>query len=162
MKMGSFDFKEWEDFAKNFDKQTQAIVKGQFIEQLANEMGTIMWREIRESTPVGQYSNHVSFTTSDGKLVEFTASNTRVGGNLRSKWQMKKAVKVGSSWVFEVFNNEFYGPYVEKGHRIVREGVTIGWVEGQFFVKFTMEALADSLPAVAEEKFIRMIEGLFN
>ena len=43
------------------------------------------------------------------------------------------------TYICEVYNNTTYARFVEKGHRIVSNGVTIGFVDGVFMLKVAEE-----------------------
>ncbi|SEQ75458.1 hypothetical protein SAMN05421767_10623 [Granulicatella balaenopterae] len=42
-----------------------------------------------------------------------------------------------------------YAEYVENGHRIMRNGKKIGWVEGRFMMKTTYDEIEKLMPNVA-------------
>lgn len=88
-----------------------------------------------ENTPVGEYSPEVHFFTRDGKEVRFTRKFTPQGGTLKSRWDMKPVKRTATGWSSGYSNNTEYALWVNDGHRIVVDGVTIGWVPGQFFLE---------------------------
>ncbi len=90
-------------------------------------------KETTEKTKPGKYKKKVSFTTRDGKRVEFNTGYKKLGGTLKKGWEKTPIKRVENGWKGEFYNNVFYGPYVNFGHRIVRNGVTIGYVPGKFF-----------------------------
>lgn len=55
------------------------------------------------------------------------------GGTLQNGWHHHRAKRVGDGWKGEFYNDVYYGPYVNFGHRLVRNKVTIGYVPGKFF-----------------------------
>lgn len=54
-----------------------------------------------------------------------------IGGTLRKGWIKTATRKVGNSYVSGYTNDVEYGMYVNNGHRIVRNGVTVGYVKGK-------------------------------
>lgn len=155
---GSFDYSSFKDFADNLDKGLRKQTAESFLLELMNSIGDIALTNVKENTPVGQYeSGMVEFTATDadGNPVEvsFYASTTQVGGNLRDGWKVSKAEVSGKNVTLTLSNAVEYAIPVEKGHRIVRNGVTLGWVEGQFFVETTMEELAEKLEDFIEPEF---------
>lgn len=91
----------------------------------------------KQLTPVGEYSNQVSFTTKDGKEVNFTTKETKVGGFMRRSWRSAPAVKSkGGAVTKSLVNSADYSEFVNYGHRIVnKNGETVGWVKGQFMLE---------------------------
>lgn len=91
--------------------------------------------DVKRNTPVGVYSNQVSFTTKDGKKVDFTTGKTQVGGFMRKSWKSTPLAR-GKNYVSKsLANYADYASYVNDGHRIVRKGVTLGFVKGQFMLE---------------------------
>jgi len=137
-----FDFSEFEAFASNFHKTLQ---EENFIFEVMNQLGNIMITDVKKRTPVGQYDNTVYFVRG-GKLLVFESKTKqgRQGGNLRRNWTLDGVSKSGSGYVVTISNNTEYAGYVENGHRTVGGG----WVEGQFFLKITMEEIMAKLPAI--------------
>lgn len=65
-----------------------------------------------------------------------TMKKTRVKtGYLRENWQAHPAEKKANGYSGGYSNNVFYGLYVNYGHRIVRNGKTIGYAPGFFFLE---------------------------
>lgn len=137
-----FYFDEFKKFAENFHKTLQEET---FVIDVMNKLGDIMIREVKERTPVGQYDGTVFFV-SGGKLLVFkTGGKTRQGGELRRNWDLESCEKQGDTYVVTISNNTEYAVYVEEGHRTADHS---GWVEGQFFMKITMEDIMSQLPAI--------------
>lgn len=137
-----FDFSEFLAFANNFHDQTERDID--FIKDVMNQLGNLMIREVKQKTPVGQYDGTVFFVRG-GKLLVFEGGGTaRTGGNLRRNWTLDGVQSTGDGYVVTISNNTEYAGFVENGHRKVGGG----WVEGQFFLKITMEEIMDQLPAI--------------
>lgn len=150
--MSDFDFDQFLKFANQFHKNLQEET---FIIDVMNRLGNLMIREVKMRTPVGQYDNSVFFAR-DGKLFVFEASGgrNRVGGELRRNWLLEGAQATGDGFIVTISNNTEYAPFVENGHRTVNGG----WVEGQFFLKITMEEIISQLPKIvgpAYEEYLR-------
>lgn len=60
-------------------------------------------------------------------------------GYLRENWQSRPARKRGNGYSGSYSNNVFYGLYVNYGHRLVRNGKTIGYVPGFFMIEAGQE-----------------------
>lgn len=138
-----FYFDEFLKFANDFHKTLQ---EEDFVIDVMNRLGNIMIREVKMRTPVGQYDNTVFFVAG-GKLLVFEADggSGRTGGNLRRNWVLEGCQKVGDSYQVTISNNTEYASFVENGHRTADHS---GWVEGQFFLKITMDEIMDQLPAI--------------
>lgn len=95
----------------------------------------------KENTPRGQYPDTVEFTTKEGKRVSFKVTQKQ-GGTLIKSWHMGKLKKSKRKITKEFNNVAEYAMYVNNGHRIVRKGVTIGYVNPQYFLEKGM-AVAD-------------------
>lgn len=150
--MSDFEFDQFLKFANQFHKNLQEET---FIIDVMNRLGNLMIREVKMRTPVGQYDNSVFFAR-DGKLFVFeaTGGRNRVGGELRRNWVLEGVQATGDGFIVTISNNTEYGPFVENGHRTVNGG----WVEGQFFLKITMEEIMSQLPKIvgpAYEEYLR-------
>ena len=147
-----FNFDEFLEFANKFHKTLQ---EEEFIYDVMNMLGNIMIREVKMKTPVGQYDNTVFFV-SGGKLLVFEGKqNARVGGELRRNWVLHSVESTGDGYVVSISNNTEYASFVENGHR---KADGTGWVEGQFFMKITMDEIMEQLPKIvgpAYEDYLR-------
>lgn len=147
-----FEFDEFLAFANNFNKTLQ---EENFIIDVMNMLGNIMIREVKMNTPVGQYDNSVFFV-SDGKLLVFEGSGTmRQGGELRRNWVLGGVQSTGDGYVVTISNNTEYASWVENGHRTADHS---GWVEGQFFLKITMDQIMDQLPKIVGPAYREYLE----
>lgn len=164
MSWGSFDFSSFKDFAGNLNEATQKDFAEVLLRDLMNEIGVVLLSNVKENTPVGQYDDGwVEFTATndEGETtdVRFWASaHGKQGGNLRDGWFVGGAAIVGGSVVLTLYNNVYYAEWVEKGHRTVNGG----WVEGQFFLKATVEELESKLASIIEPKYIEYLERIFG
>lgn len=88
----------------------------------------------KDNTPRGQYPDTVEFTTKDGKRVSFKVTQ-KMGGTLIKSWHTGNLKKTKRKISKEFNNTAEYAMYVNNGHRIVRKGVTIGYVNPQYFLE---------------------------
>lgn len=82
-------------------------------------------------------------------------------GDLRNNWKFH-IVKRGDTYTILIYNQLEYASFVENGHRIVRFGKTVGWVEGRFMLKLTkdeMDRIAPNMWKKEVEKEMRRIFG---
>lgn len=141
-----FDYSEFLEFANKFHHSLQ----GQnFIIDVMNKLGNVMLRNVKANTPVGQYDGTVFFT-GQGAGGRYIAAfegpgTTKQGGTLRRNWELVSAEKKGDTYEVGIRNNTEYASWVEHGHR---KSDHSGWVEGQFFVRITMEELESQLPKI--------------
>ena len=98
------------------------------LQKLVEKHGGKLWKNTKKKTPKGQYN--------DG----------RTGGTLRRSWTLEK----GDLYV-KVFNDIFYGQFVEFGHR-TRGGKS--YVEGVYMLKTSFEK--------TEKDFTNDLEKLFK
>ncbi|TYU82172.1 HK97 gp10 family phage protein [Listeria monocytogenes] len=146
-----FYFDEFLQFAQNFHK---TLSEETFVIDVMNQLGNVLIREVKMKTPVGQY-DHTVFFASGGKLLVFEgAGTTKQGGTLRRNWVLDGVKKVGDAYAVTISNNTEYASYVENGHRKVGDG----WVEGQFFLKITMEEIMGQLPAIVGPAYKAYLE----
>lgn len=68
-------------------------------------------------------------------------------GALRSAWQLGNIRGVGQSLEIEILNPMEYATDIEYGHRIVRNGIEIGWYEGRFMLKISIDEIKAQMPA---------------
>jgi uncharacterized protein (DUF885 family) len=91
--------------------------------------------DVKRNTPVGHYSREVNFYTKSGEHVHFTVATKQVGGFMRQHWHSPRAIKTSRSVSKELANSADYSSFVNDGHRIVRNGITIGFVKGKFMLE---------------------------
>lgn len=107
-------------------------------------------------SPVGEYDKPVDFVTKEGKHVHFQPHSGKIGGFLRKMWSHEEPKKVGRKWRGKVQNNASYAAYVNDGHRIVRNGITVGFVPGQFFLERAVKSARRGLPGLWRDEVARV------
>lgn len=65
-------------------------------------------------------------------------------------------------YICEVYNNTTYARFVEKGHRIVSNGVTIGFVDGVFMLKVAEEKVRARLDKYTKRTVERYLKELIG
>lgn len=104
--------------------------------KIANRIGLLAIRKVKKMTPVDK-------------------------GLLRLAWK-HQVIKRGDIYMVAIYNETEYAQYVESGHRIVVAGQTVGWVEGRFMMKLTldeMKRIAPNMWKTEVEKEMRRIFG---
>lgn len=66
------------------------------------------------------------------------------------------------TYICEVYNNTTYARFVEKGHRIVSNGVTIGFVDGVFMLKVAEEKVRTRLEKYTKRTIERYLKELIG
>ncbi len=104
--------------------------------RVANRIGLLAIRKVKKMTPVDT-------------------------GDLRNHWK-HKVVKNGDSYIITIYNDLEYASFVENGHRIVIGGQTVGWVEGKFMLKLTMDEMERLAPNMWKKEIEEEMRGLFG
>lgn len=81
-------------------------------------------------------------------------------GLLRRSYFSSFRKDMDGSYVAEVYNNTTYARFVEKGHRIVSNGVTIGWVDGVFMLKISEQRVKRDLDKYVKRSVNRYLKEL--
>ncbi|MFD1203589.1 HK97 gp10 family phage protein [Sporosarcina contaminans] len=119
-----FEFSEMVRLKENMVKLTKATAGVHM--KVAKQLAQMAIRRVKKMTPVDQ-------------------------GDLRDNWKYH-ILKKGDTYTIIIYNTIEYASFVEKGHRIVRNGKTVGWVEGRFMLQLTMDEMEAIAPAAWLEK----------
>lgn len=153
---------------------------GEIIKRILNNVVSRLLREVKRNTPVGVYdttsrtlkragwkvqkvvsnkkSSKITLTKGDNqKVVE---SIGKQGGTLRRGWQIDGYSFSNGVYEVKVVNNTHYASYVEDGHRIVRNKVTIGWVPGVFMLKISEDKIRAELDNIIELELKKVFSKL--
>ncbi|MBU5486474.1 HK97 gp10 family phage protein [Clostridium sp. MSJ-11] len=111
--MGSFDYSEFKNMAKSFQKALDERVVERWIREFLLEMAFRAERKIKKRTPVGDYGTYQSVIKkgkNKGQIKTYKkkGSHGKVGGHLRRNWQVGNVVKQGNAYIVEIFNNVEY------------------------------------------------------
>ncbi|TCJ01496.1 HK97 gp10 family phage protein [Cytobacillus praedii] len=82
-------------------------------------------------------------------------------GDLRNNWKFT-VTKKGDSFYVTVYNKLEYASFVENGHRIVVAGQTVGWVEGKFMLKLTMDEMERIAPNMWKQEVEKEMRRIFG
>lgn len=130
----AFEFEEVRQLAEKMKELT--IASGKIHKKVAERIAQLAIRKVKMLTPVDT-------------------------GDLRNNWKYH-IIKQGDTYKIIIYNNVEYALFVEKGHRIVIAGSTVGFVDGQFMLELTeqeMERLAPRMWEREIEKEWRRILG---
>jgi hypothetical protein len=82
-------------------------------------------------------------------------------GNLRNNWKFT-VTKKGDNFYVTIYNPLEYASFVENGHRIVVAGQTLGWVEGRFMLKLTMDEMERIAPNMWKREVEKEMRRIFG
>lgn len=179
MNWGSCDYRQLQKIRNNLDR-LERMDMNKFCQDVSKELAARLLALVIPRTPVGHYSTEVSFTTKDGREVNFTKHSGKKGGTLRRGWTARTAgeaeaghtmmsaksyaaslpvFRQGNLYTAWVINPVEYGSYVEFGHR-TRGGK--GWVNGQYFLTLSEHDLERLTPALIERKLEALLREVFR
>ncbi len=131
MSIGSFDFKELEQFQKKIDHTIKDMPT--FIEKTLSDLGNRFEDGVVGRTPV----------------------NT---GTLKDAWTKKAISRDWDEYTLDIYNKvenekgKAYASYVEDGHRIMRNGVQIGYADPVNFMKDTVDEISPKVKPFVESR----------
>lgn len=76
-----------------------------------------------------------------------------VSGDLKRGWDLGEIQGSGKNISIEILNGMEYATDVEYGHRIVVNGSEVGWSEGRFMLKISMDEVRKQMPARYQAEF---------
>lgn len=150
---GRCDFSEFEKFAKQFEKISQAQ-RDEIYATCCKALAARLLALVIPETPIGQYPK----------------KSGKKGGTLQRGWGPKNAdaamfyaqslpvTKKGNTYVIEIVNPVEYASYVEYGHRTVNGG----FVEGKRMLEVSVENLKKVAPAVLEKIILNKLKEFFD
>ena len=141
---GRVDFSEFTGWLEKMDRISDPKATEAFMLSCVDSLGSQAMRRAIKRTPVGQ----------DRRVRGVTVK----GGTLKRNWQQKPARHTGTVYKSVLFNNTPYALFVEKGHRIVRGGRTIGWVPGQFILESSLTEVEAIIPTYLVRRLQAFIE----
>lgn len=135
-KFGEFDDKQIQEFFKKFKANSQRKDVQKILEKHLTKVGNIVRDETKAKTPVRT-------------------------GEMRRGWK-KSSVKGGNNPEIEIYNNVEHAGFVENGHRVVRGGRTVGYVEGQKMLSNTINDAGSLIDKAAEDAMNEIVNNLFG
>lgn len=81
------------------------------------------------------------------RIIAKTKPRTPVDtGALRNSWKLGDLISDGKNISIEIKNPQEYATEIEYGHRIVRNGAEVGWYEGRFMLKISIDEIRQQIP----------------
>lgn len=74
-------------------------------------------------------------------------------GELRRSWELGEISGEGENISIEILNGMDYASFIELGHRIVSNGVEVGWYEGRFMLRISIDEVRKQMPLRYEKEF---------
>lgn len=74
-------------------------------------------------------------------------------GFLRRSFELGDVHGVGENISVDILNGADYASFIEYGHRIVRNGVEVGWYDGRFMLKTSVAEIQREMPERYEREF---------
>lgn len=74
-------------------------------------------------------------------------------GALRRSWELGDIKGEGRNISVEILNGMDYATDIEYGHRIVVHGSEVGWYEGRFMLKISMDEIRKQMPLRYQKEF---------
>lgn len=135
---GTCDFSSLQAMADRFRAAADTNISERFTMEVLQELGNTLLRAVKENTPVAT-------------------------GNLKRNWFISSVRQRGDMFEIEIYNNVEYAPWVENGHRVVRDGQTVGYADGFYMLRLSVmeiERLAPQVYGQRAEEFLRkLMEG---
>ena len=82
-----------------------------------------------------------------------------VSGYLRGQWEPQPAKRTLVGWESGFSNNVEYGLYVNYGHRVVRNGKTVGYSTGFFMLEAGEEFAKEHMKQYFDEEIMNIKQG---
>lgn len=93
------------------------------------------------------------------RIISKTKPKTPVDtGALRNSWSISDVNSDGRNIFIEIKNPMEYATEIEYGHRIVRNGIEVGWYEGVFMLKTSIDEIKRQMP----HRFLRQFNAWCN
>lgn len=146
----SFNFSQLVAFQKRL-KQLDKKIQEKTCKNVVNGLATQLVKATKQKTPVGHYPKNAK--DKDGKK--------KRGGVLRRGWK-SKGFKIPRGYEATVFNNIEYAPYVEYGHRIVKNGQTVGFVQGHHMLEKSIDEVRRIIASYANQKVTEAIKEVLQ
>ena len=154
------NFKKLKQFEANLEALNEH--KDLFIRQMANELATIFFTEVKKRTPVGKGTFEVVGKIKRGKNKgKVKLKKISQGGSLRRSWYITKAIKHRNYYIASIVNPMEYASYVENGHRqkvgryvpVLGKRLKTNFVEGHHMMKLSPKLVEQEGYAYVQQRF---------
>lgn len=76
-----------------------------------------------------------------------------ISGDLKRGWELGDIHGEGKHLTIEILNGMEYATEIEYGHRIVHNGIEVGWYEGRFMLKISIDEIKRQMPSRYQSEF---------
>ncbi len=165
-KWGKVDFRQLEELQERINRM-YGFDREKFCSDCAHELAMRLYRQVVESTDVGDYEE-ISYTKKDGSILTYNAE--KQGGELKKSWTVKSVEKQGDVYICEVINPKEYASYYEYGHRQepgrfvpqIGKKLKNAWVEGKLILTASEKEIKSMAPRYLEMKLKKKLGEMVN
>lgn len=122
----SVDYKELSAYVSSITLMKKDFNK--FLRKFLLEMAKRILARVKPRTPVGT-------------------------GELKRSWELGEVHGEGKNISVEILNGMEYATEIEYGHRIVVGGSEVGWYEGRFMLKISINEIREQIPLRYQREF---------
>ena len=83
-------------------------------------------------------------------------------GALQANWELGEVTVKDRDVSIEIKNPMEYASFVEYGHRVVINGVEVGWVEGRFMLKISIDEIQKRIPKLYEAQYKQFWDSIMG
>ena len=127
----SIDFKNFDKFVKSMNTMERDF--NNFLQKFLIQMANRVIAKTKPRTPIDT-------------------------GALRSAWTLGEISGSGKNLEVEILNPMEYATDIEYGHRIVRGNTEVGYYNGRFMLKTSIDEIKAQMPARYNEEFKKFCE----
>lgn len=146
------------DQLKKYEKDLKEVYGGidNFLKSFLIEMAERVIAKTKPRTPVdtGSLRNAWGIETSKTSIEE-----VKDGDKIVKRVIQEGDIVFNGNEVSVILSNPMeYATEIEYGHRIVSNGMEVGWYEGRFMLKISIEEVQRQLPARYAQKFTKFLK----
>jgi hypothetical protein len=96
-----------------------------------------------------------------GSLQRATVRRTpKDTGDLKKGWKISSIERDGDKLFITVYNEEFYAPFVEFGHKVVRNKKVVGKADGSYMLTTSIRSINRQIPRRLRKIFDDLVARL--
>ena len=153
MSKSDFDFRQFENYVKKFEKMTTEF--DEFLRTFLLQQAQRVVSNAKRRTPVDTGAMRASWGIGSQKI-----TLTKIGNGKSVKIDPENSTiadisVVGNNFEVEIWNSVEYASYIEWGHR-TRGGN--GWVEGYYVLTISIQQVENAMPARFNSTFTKFLK----
>lgn len=150
--MSSFDFKQFEQFAKKWEDGQKKFQK--FLKQFLLDLIVDIANEAKSRSPVDTGALEDSWSIGEkGFIGNIQQGDTKPAPNPPEAATIEDVKVVGNSLEIKVWSSAYHAQFVEYGHNVVSGGSIVGFVDGRFMLKVSVDEVMKRMPAKFHDDF---------